>query len=135
LAAGGLEHWLEVARGYSAQTSVRLAAEAVKRLLDSCTGTENQAFGLVCGFEASKPTCFRINRFHKTKASETCEEDLCIVQPLGVKEHTEAAKNSASLAIASGRDMLRAVVESIQARFPGTHIRPPIHVWVLRPGV
>jgi len=134
LVAGGLEHWSCVVANYSTgQPSVTRAAEEVCYRLDKCMNDQNEAFGLVCGFEGGAAKCYRVNRSKHTKAEFSpggC--DLSKVQPLGCKSHWAPAQKCATEAIQDSTDPLLALVEAIQQRFPGDCIRPPVHVRVMR---
>ena len=134
LAAGGLEHWCYVAANYVKQSSVTAAAIEVKRLLDLCMGQQNQAFGLVCGYENGASKCFRVNRFQNTPEATNEEVSLSIVQPLGAPDHTSAAQDCATNSIGNGINKLMALVQAIEKRFPGQLIRRPVHVRIMRPG-
>src|SRR5262245_31289509 len=95
LAPGGLDDWYEVARHYSPQRSVTAAAESIKQILDHCMTKNNQAFGLVCGFDAEKAICYRINRSLNTDSATVDAEDLRKIPRLGAENLSDVAQKHA----------------------------------------
>jgi hypothetical protein len=59
---GGLEHWKSVFDFYGCQETIDAACCRVRQLLDSGMGPQNQAFGLICGYENDVPVCCRVDR-------------------------------------------------------------------------
>src|SRR5205807_1345822 len=62
LVTGGLEHWRDVRNDFTAQPTIHKASDEIVSLLNKHTKSNNQAFGLLCGFDDGSPVCYRINR-------------------------------------------------------------------------
>ena len=133
LAAGGLDHWAYVVANYSSSSSVTAATSEIIDLLNSCMTEEDQAFGLVCGYEHGKPKCFRVNRFRNKQQTESPIEEQ-LAKPLGLGDYGEAAKGDALLAIKNNerpRHPLVALVETIDCYLPRPNVRGPIHSLII----
>lgn len=131
LCAGGLAHWLYVADHYKKQPTLVDATTEIMRLLDGCMSSENQAYGLICGFENIVPKCYRINCFLGNVSAIKQEESLDNVRAIGDPALAQLATVSASHAIGKGTEKLLSLVEAIQQRLPAKGIRGPIHVRVM----
>ncbi|MBM4029393.1 MAG: hypothetical protein FJ280_28955 [Planctomycetes bacterium] len=132
LAAGGLDHWSYVAANYTSRPSVTEAALEIVELLDSCMSEENQAFGLVCGYENSAPPCYRINRGREQKSTDKPKpEKLSDIQEIGT--YGDEARKHARNSPFRKENPLVALIEAIETLFPRPDIRPPIHSRVIRP--
>jgi hypothetical protein len=132
LAAGGLDHWSYVAANYTNRPSVTEAALEIVELLDLCMSEENQAFGLVCGYENSAPQCYRINRdVNQKSTNKPSPEQLSDIQAIGI--YGDEAKETAMKSIMRNENPLVALNEAIETLFPNPHIRPPIHSRIIRP--
>jgi hypothetical protein len=135
LTAGGLAHWNDVVREFRPQASVASAAAEVTRILDNHMGPQNQAYGLLCGYQEGLPKCYRINRRLGDTAASIAEEPLSSTRGLGDPELAHNATQLADEAILHGHEKLLALVEAIQAHLPtpGHPVKGPVQVRVIRP--
>ena len=127
LAAGGLDHWAFVAQRYLHNSSVANAVDSVKRLLDSCMGPSNRAFGLLCAIEDSQPVIWRIGREQSTPLAVASIVDSSTVQPLGIDASRDAASQAMDAINRQVHPMV-ALITSIEGRFELPDTRRPLHV-------
>lgn len=133
LTAGGLDHWAEVYTKYTEEKkrSVTEVANELARLLDACMNSKNQAFGLVCGFEESKPNCIRLNREVGSTCCSLKAESLDELQGIGMVNHANAARDVANAAMGQGMSPGIAILQAIKSRLPSAGHRLPIHLWTI----
>jgi hypothetical protein len=106
LTAGGMHHWRDALAGFSPEGVLHDVAIALATRLDNCMTEENQAYGLLCGFENDAPTCYRLNRSVGTSQCVVVPEDLRVVQPIGRPEGVDP------------HDVARRAMDRIQAGIP-----------------
>ncbi len=73
MVSGYLGNWCEArdrARLGSRTNNVLEAAQQISKLLGEVTPKEQEAFGLVCGFQDGTPECFRVGRVEQKDAPE-----------------------------------------------------------------
>ena len=125
--AGGLDHWAYVKWQHESQVDIHRAAAAIATLLDNCMTEENQAYGLLCGYEAGTPICYRINRpCDKHSTDLTLEDVRSTVQPLGHPKYAAAAREHALKKIKFGMPSLPAMVEGIENQIPSPVTKWPV---------
>jgi hypothetical protein len=127
LAAGGLDHWYCVRREYKQQANLLSACRKIVGLLNTYMTSENEAHGLLCGFDGGRPVCYRIDRFEHWSAATYREEAVAVVQIIGREYLASKARELAEVENMAGVDWTRAFKETIESLGPvDGYIRMPV---------